>query len=386
MQRHDARGIRPCCISGGSPGELLQLRGFAVTDTPHTHRLAASLLHGSARAYANATVARLVAAVPHLGGLCLPATFADPAADLEVRLLQLAAAVQFDRPVLFAQALAWYRVAFHHRQVPAEYLPRSTAELGAVLAAEMPAAAGAVVRRHLDAGLAVLAQPRVDPPSHLALDRPHGRLAAELLLAILENRSEDALQRLRTALADGVPIEALHDAVLDPLLRELGRMWLLAEIPIADEHFGTQFVERALWLLEDRVPRAPAGAPVVATLGVGGNLHDLGLRMVAQRLAMAGFAVRHFGPNLPASDLGWLFADRRVDLVALSATMLLHLPGLAATVAEVRRVTGGKVRVLVGGEPFRLLPELVELVGADAGASDAGGAVPAARRLLDGAR
>ncbi|MBL8722737.1 MAG: cobalamin B12-binding domain-containing protein [Planctomycetes bacterium] len=353
-----------------------------MTDPTSTCRLTANLLRQSARAYASATLARLAAVAPHLGALALPSSFAEPAADLEVRVLQLAAAVEFDRPALLEHNLAWYRVAFHHRQVPADYLLRSTELLAAVLGDELPPAAAALARRHLQIGLMALTGPLREPPSHLRLDRPHGRAAAELALAVLENRGDDAMAQVRSLLQAGVGIPALHDEVLGPVLRELGRMWLLAEIPIADEHFGTQLVDRVLWLLQDLLPKPPADAPVVATLGVGGNLHDLGLRMVAQRLAAAGCAVRHFGPNLPASDLEWLFADRRVDLVALSATMALHLPALAATVAEVRRITAGKVPVLVGGEPFRLASDLVQLVGADAGAVDAAGAVSAALALL----
>jgi methanogenic corrinoid protein MtbC1 len=354
----------------------------AVTDLPTTCRLTANLLRQSARAYTHATLARLTAAAPHLGALALPSSFADPAADLEVRVQQLAAAVEFDRPALLEHNLAWYRVAFRHRQVPDEYLPRSTEALAAVLGDELPPAAAALARRHLQIGMQALSGPLREPPSHLQLDRPFGRDAAEFALAVLETRGDDAMAQVRALLQAGVMAEALHDFVLGPVLRELGRMWLLAEIPIADEHFGTQLVDRVLWLLQDLLPKPAAEAPVVATLGVGGNLHDLGLRMVAQRLALAGFAVRHFGPNLPASDLEWLFADRRVDLVALSATMALHVPALAATVAEVRRITAGQVPVLVGGEPFRLVPDLAQLVGADAAAVDAAGAVAAAAALL----
>ncbi len=319
---------------------------------------------------------------PDLAMVVLPEMFARPIDDAEVRLLQLAAAVEFDRPALLEHTVRWYKVAFHHRGVPAEYLAQSLAAMAAVLAEELPPAAAAVVRRHLAHASAALASAPAELPSLLDLAAPHGRLAAHFLMAILEARGDSAIDLLRTALVDGLTIGELHDHVLGPVQSEAGRMWLMGEIPIADEHYGSTIVDRALWLLHERLPRPAAEAPMVTTMSVSGNLHDLGLRIVAQRLQAAGFAVNNLGANMPASDLEWAFTDRRIDLVAISATLNLHLHALRGTIETVRRITGGRVPVLVGGEPFRVVADLGALVGADAVAVDAAAAVDAARALL----
>ena len=106
------------------------------------------------------------------------------------------------------------------------------------------------------------------------------------LLANLEGRGEDALDYVRGALRDGLPIADIQDHILSPAQREAGRMWLMAEIPIADEHYGTAIVERALGILQESVPRPKPGARVVMTMGVAGNMHDLGLRVIGQRLQL----------------------------------------------------------------------------------------------------
>lgn len=343
---------------------------------------AASLLRASGRAYAVAAVARLRLEQPELLAKGLPAAFALPNDDVEVRLLQLAASVEFDRPVLIEHAAAWYKVAFHHRGVPPEYLPASLQATLAVLGEELPPAPGAIVRRHLLAAQEACERAAVELPSVLDTKAPHGRFAAQFLMSILEGHGDDALDRLRAAIDGGLGIAEAQDHVLAPVQREAGRMWLMAEIPIADEHYGSAIVERALGLLQERLPRPAADAPVVATMGVAGNLHDLGIRMVAQRLQAAGYRVLHLGGNLPASDLEWAFTDRRIDLVAMSATMALHLHELAGAIATLRRFTHGRVPVLVGGEPFRQVADLGARVGADAAAGDAKGAVEAAGRLL----
>jgi len=342
----------------------------------------ASLLRASARAYAAAVVGRLAQEWPGFQGTALPVQFAQPIDDVEVRILQLAAAVEWDQPELFAHALRWYTVAFHHRQVHADYLPQCCQAMAAVFGAELPPSAAAMVRRHLELGSQALAAAPVDLPSHLATSTPLGRSAAEFLLAILEGRGDDAVDLVRTALADGTSIACLHDEVLTPVQRETGRLWVMGEIPIADEHYGSQVVDRVLWLLQDHIPRPPANAPVVATLAVGGNLHDLGIRVVAQRLQLAGYNVYHLGANMPLADVEITFADRGVALVAMSATMAIHLRAVADAILQLRRSGMTRLPVLVGGEPFRLVEGLADLLGADAAAGDAAEAVVQAQRLL----
>lgn len=348
------------------------------------HRFAARLLRTSSRAYAAAAVDAMQRVRPELLTSALPDGFADPLDDTQVRILHLAESLEFDRPALLEHSMAWYKVALHHREVPGDYLAANLDAIGTALRSELPGDAAAVVMRHLQRARGHLDAAPVELPSLLSRSAPHGELAARFLLAVLEGRGDDGLDLLRRALDDGATIADLHDHVLTVVQRESGRMWLTGEIVIADEHYGSGIVDRALWLLHERLPRPDADAPHVVSLGVGGNLHDFGLRLVAQRLQFAGFAVHHLGSNLPASELEWVLRDHPVDLLAISATLTLHLHTLAQTVQHVRRITGEArhVPILVGGTPFEVVPDLHTLVGADAAAVDAGQAVLAAGRLV----
>lgn len=348
-----------------------------------------NLLRVSARAYAQATVAMLEAARPNLLQSALPPTFAQPRDDIEVRIQQIGASVFVDRPALLRDALQWYKVAFHHRGVPSGYLADTLRAIEKTLEREMPRDSFALVRRHIHEATQSLPAAPSELPSLLRREAPYGEQAMHFLLANLEGRGEDALDRIRSLLAGGASVEDVQDHVLVPSQREAGRMWLMAEIPVADEHYGSSVVERALWLLQERVPRPPADAPRVMTMGVGGNLHDLGLRVVAQRLQVAGFQVHHLGANMPANDLDWALRSRDVQAIAMSASMLLHLPGLRDAIVAVRsaieRLHGdpAAVPILVGGHPFDVVDDLHEVLGADAGVADASEAPAAIRALLE---
>ena len=366
-----------CFLSGVAPRPY----NCAV---PSSSRFAAHLLRTSSRAYAAAAVGVLQREHPQLLADGMPAAFADPIDDTHVRILHLAESVAVDRPALLAHCTAWYKVALHHRGVPDDYLAANLEALATALQSELPSAAAAVVLRHLKLARAHLDEAPHDLPCLLSRSAPYGELAARFLLAVLEGRGDDAMDLVQGALADGATVADLHDHVLTVVQRETGRMWVMGEIAIADEHYGSAIVDRALCVLHERLPRPAADAPRVVTLGVGGNLHDFGLRLVAQRLQFAGFAVHYLGSNMPAMDLDQVLQDRRFDLVAIAATLVLHLGTLTQTIEQVREIAsaGRHLPILVGGLPFEIVPDLHQVIGADAAAVDAESAVAAATRLV----
>lgn|GEM_PF-3877131 len=338
-----------------------------------TREFTAGLLRSSARAYASASLNTLYATQPTLIDTALPTHFARPIDDLEVRIIQLAASIAVDRPVLLRDVLHWYKVAFHHRDVAAGYLGATLEAISKTLERELPTESFLLVQSHLRAATADLEQASVDQPTNLDRSAPHGETAMRFLLANLEGRGEDALDFIRGALRDGVPIAEIQDNILSPAQREAGRMWLMAEIPIADEHYGTAIVDRALSILQEQIPRPRADANVVLTMGVAGNMHDLGLRATGQRLQLEGFCLHHLGPNMPATDLAWSLQDRKVNLIAMSASMLMHLPGMMEAVAMVRQVctdlygSPDAIPLLLGGRPFGICEDLHRVLGAHAG-------------------
>lgn len=344
-------------------------------------RFVADLLRRSARAYAGAASALLAEMRPDFAHMRQPELFTDVRSELEGRVLQIAEGIAVDAPELTADVVGWYRVAYSHRRVPDEYLQLGFAAIAQVLATELPEGAREIAARHLAAAeLASRMSPR-ELPSFLQSNGPHVDVARQFLLAVLEDRPEDAVALARRLLDSGMSVADLHDRVLADVQREVGRMWMMGEVPVADEHQCSLVVSRVLDLIQERLPRPQPGAARVLAFSAGGNLHDLGIRVVGQRLQIAGFAVTNLGGNLPTSDLPYVFADRRFDLIAVSATMLAHLGEAVHLVEDVRKLCTHPVKILLGGRPFALVSDLHVRLGADAGAGDAVQAVQAAISL-----
>src|SRR5205085_3710794 len=97
-----------------------------------------------------------------------------------------------------------------------------------------------------------------------------------------------------------------------------------------------------------------------------------------------GWDTLYLGSNLPAGGVVQAVGQHRPDLLLVSATMAFHLPGVEQLIALVRASEAGQgVKVMVGGYPFNVDPELWRRVGADGHAPDAGEALDVAARLLD---
>ena len=78
--------------------------------------------------------------------------------------------------------------------------------------------------------------------------------------------------------------------------------------------------------------------------------------------------------------------ESRFDLLAVAANTTLGIRPTGDLVDAVRSSrAGSEIRILVGGLPFRMAPELVETVGADAGANSASDAVRVAEGLFEAA-
>ena len=81
---------------------------------------------------------------------------------------------------------------------------------------------------------------------------PEEKLATEYLVAILEGDRRKAGRLILQAANEGRSISDLYFLVLQPAQEELGRMWVLDEINVAEEHFATATTRMVMAQLQAR--------------------------------------------------------------------------------------------------------------------------------------
>jgi MerR family transcriptional regulator, light-induced transcriptional regulator len=346
---------------------------------------AAELLETSANGYATLAADRLLAAHPDLSVRFAPDAISAWKATLSQRLVELAAALRLGEPRLFAARGAWARRAFATREVPESALRASLEALAGVLEEELPEAARHAPAALLREALQELNGPAEEDGSSLDPRSETGKLALEYLATVLEGNSRRATDRVLAAVDRGLPVESAYLDVLVQAQREIGRLWHAGELGIVEEHVVTYTTERLMSLLAHRAARAPDNGRTVVCAAVAGNVHDIGVRVIADFFDVAGWRTVHLGASVPAAEIasGVQYFDG--DLLILSAALSVQLPRVADAIAAVRRREGSAVRIMVGGLAFSEAPELWRKLGADGYALEARSAVRLGTELVSAA-
>lgn len=180
----------------------------------------------------------------------------------------------------------------------------------------------------------------------------------------------------------GVSVPVLQLDILQPAQREIGRLWQENRISVAQEHVATSISQLVLSHLYTRLPREQANGRRAMVACVEGERHDMGARMGADFLEMAGFDVRFLGADVPTRSLLEMIEVEQPDVLGLSVALSFNVPSLERTVAAVRSAYGTGLPILVGGHVAAWLPELRDKLEVQAVGMDAGKLVVGARELL----
>lgn len=135
----------------------------------------------------------------------------------------------------------------------------------------------------------------------------------------------------------------------------------------------------AMSVLYPYVHREPSRGVSVLAAAVAGELHEIGVRMVEDFFAMAGFEAFYLGQDALVAEV----TRRGAGIVALSASMSRHISSVERQITLLRSELGGECpKILVGGRAFTLEPDAVTNVGADGHGADAAAAVTAAEAFV----
>lgn len=193
---------------------------------------------------------------------------------------------------------------------------------------------------------------------HLRLADPGAAVSPSLevhrdafLEALLDRAAPRAREVVDAVVAAGVPVEDVYGEIMTPALREVGHLWALDELNVAQEHYATSVTQALIATLAAEAPAPQGQGRLAVVTSTPDELHLLGGQMVADVLQREGWEVVNLGAATPAADLVELVEAEVPDLVALSASTAGRLPG----VAEVLRALSAldpRPLVVVGGGLF----------------------------------
>jgi signal transduction histidine kinase/methanogenic corrinoid protein MtbC1/CheY-like chemotaxis protein len=342
------------------------------------------LIEAQRRALAEAVVARQYQLQPGLRERYGDGGQAKCVQDTEYHLACLAAAVTYSSPALFSDYIAWAKELLAAFGVGPEDVEHNLQCLRDVLNEQLPDGVRQTAAPYVEAALRALPEAPTAPPLFLdGVDVLSG-LARQYLQALLRAERHEATRLIVDAVRAGVAVGDIYLQVFQRCQREVGRLWQSKRITVAQEHYCTAATQLAMSQLYPYLFALPKKGRRLAAASVGGELHEVGLRIVADLFEADGWDTLYLGANVPAGSVVQAVGQHRPDLLLISVTMAFHLPGVEQLIAQVRSSEAGQtVKVMVGGYPFNVDPELWRRVGADGHAPDAGEALDVAARLLN---
>lgn len=305
--------------------------------------------------------------------------------DAEFHLSYLTDAVSVDLPSLFADYVAWAKVMLEGRGIPHEDLARSLEILRDVLVRELPVELAGLAGEYVAVGLRELPNQPAGISTGIGDDEPLAGLAHSYLQALLRGERHVASRLVLDAVEAGAGIRDVYIHVFQRTQHEVGCLWQTNRLSVAQEHYCTAATQLVMSQLYPYIFAGPRNGHTMVATCVAGDFHEIGVRMVSDFFEMDGWDTFYLGANTPNASLLRTIEERGAEVLAISATMTFHLRAVRELIASLRDTAAGqRVKILVGGYPFNLAPDLWQVVGADAWGRDALESVAAADRLLRG--
>jgi MerR family transcriptional regulator, light-induced transcriptional regulator len=286
----------------------------------------------------------------------------------------LCEALCFGQPLLFTEYVVWVAALLARLNISGEALAFNLELLRTTLASELEGGCGALATRYLDAALAMIDDTVPELPSYVEGTGNLDVLARVYLAALLRGERQTANSLILAEADRGTSIQDIYLLVFERVLREIGRLWHYNQIGVAQEHYCTACIQLTMSQLYPRFFSARRNGRRLVSTSVGGDLHEIGMRMVSDFFEMEGWDTFYLGANTPVSGTLQQVAERMPHVLAISATMSFHVHVVADVIAATR-ATGNPTRILVGGAPFNSVPGLWKEVGADGYARDAAEAI-----------
>ncbi len=191
------------------------------------------------------------------------------------------------------------------------------------------------------------------------------------------NEFEDALLSLnRVKVKDilleysssGNFIDTLEQIVV-PSMESMGSKWESGDIALSQIYMGGRICEE---IVDELLPKTKSKRIDDPNLGlvVFNDYHTLGKRIVYTFLRASGYDVIDYGQENSIENLIESIKNDGIEILLVSVLMLnsaLHIKELIAKIKQ----NGLKVKVVVGGAPFRFDKNLYKEIGADAFATNA---------------
>lgn len=155
--------------------------------------------------------------------------------------------------------------------------------------------------------------------------------------------------------------------LIQPTLVEIGDAWHKGLIPIATEHYATQFcMQHLMGMINSSAPPSRPGTIIAAC--APGEMHQIGLLILVAMLRWRGWDVKYLGPDMKLEQLDAALIPLHPRLILFSATRRESAAAMADLQDVLVRFPEPRPMVILGGQAWQeiRLPDSIPVTYIDA--------------------
>lgn len=201
---------------------------------------------------------------------------------------------------------------------------------------------------------------------------PTNALMRAYLQSVLKGNRVLATKLVMDASKAGMEVHNIYLEVFQSTLYEVGRLWEIGQVSVAQEHLATAITQTVMATLYNEVPMPSPRNERALVACLSGNTHQLGPRMVADFMQMSGLDTLFLGADTPETGLLAMIHDVKPAVIGLPATLPRHIEPVKQMIQVIRsEFASDRPTIMVGGIAFNLAEHLWQDAQADIWGYDA---------------
>jgi methanogenic corrinoid protein MtbC1 len=304
--------------------------------------------------------------------------------DAGYHLPFLSESIAANNPNIFGEYVRWVRKLFRGLNFPDHVMITTLESTRSVLETYLSGDQMKTVSRFILSGIQALGSEQEEEKSYILPGNPQYQLAREYHDHLIRGDKNTASRLILNAVENNVPIKEIYLNVFQISQYEVGRRWLASEITVAQEHFCSAATQMIMSQLYPYIFSGDRSGKNMVAASIGGELHEMGIRMVADFFEMDGWNTYYLGANTPMRSILDAAEHNKASLICLSIAMPYHGRLLKQCIDEIRdHPQGSNLKILVGGNAVIRRNGDYQAFGADGFAENAESAVDLANKLLN---
>lgn len=183
---------------------------------------------------------------------------------------------------------------------------------------------------------------------------------------LLQGKKEEARQLILDICNMGATIDDIYFNILEKTLIETGYFWEKGKVDVWKEHYVSENILDIMRDVGSFYEKEKNIEKSVIALTAGGELHNIGIKMISDLLELEGYKVTYLGSNVPVLSLINAIESENAKVIAISVTMEYNIESSKNIIEAIRNKFRDKApTIIIGGRAFLNIKDVCSVTGAD---------------------